>query len=331
VLLVQGKKRMKKILITGGAGYIGSNLVDGLLAQGHKVVVIDNLSTGKIENIQHNLKNQQYNFIKGTILNEKLMQQLISKVDLVYHLAAAVGVKNIIDFPLEGLLSNVAGTEIVLKFAYQYKKRILIASTSEIYGKNTNLPFKEDADRILGPTTVFRWSYSTAKALDEHLAFAYAKRGLKVSIVRYFNSYGPRIDEKGYGSVVAQFIRQALRGDPITVHGDGRQTRCFTFITDTLKGTQLAAEKESAVGQVFNIGNNKEIAIFELAELIKKLTSSNSKIVFLPYHKYYGKHFEDTRRRRPSIRKAEHRLHFKPKVNLQAGLQKTIAWCKEHY
>ena len=322
---------MSKILVTGGAGYIGSNLVDELLKNGRHIIVVDNLSTGKIENIKHNFSNPNFRFIRGTILDDKLMNKLVKNVDIVYHLAAAVGVKNIIDSPLDGIITNVQGTEILLKLAFKYKKRILIASTSEIYGKSNRLPFKEEADRILGATSVHRWSYSTSKAIDEHLAMAYAERGLKVSIVRYFNSYGPRIDEKGYGSVVAQFIRQALRGEPITVHGNGKQTRCFTYISDTIKGTVLSISKKAAIGKIFNIGSNHEITILGLARLIKKLANSKSKIIFVPYGKYYGDGFEDTRRRVPSITKAGRILGFRARVPLEEGLRKTIAWCKENY
>ncbi|OGC22590.1 hypothetical protein A3J90_06460 [candidate division WOR-1 bacterium RIFOXYC2_FULL_37_10] len=322
---------MKNILVTGGAGYIGSNLVDFLLNSGDFVTVIDNLSTGKMENINHNLDNSNFKFIKGDILNEELVEKLVKESERVYHLAAAVGVKNILQNPLEGILTNVKGTENLLKHAFKYNKRIVIASTSEIYGKSAKTPFSEDDDRILGSTKIHRWSYSTAKAIDEHLAFAYFDKGLQVSIVRYFNSYGSRIDSKGYGSVIAQFIRQGLKGAPITVHGSGDQTRCFTYIADTISGTIAAMEKNEAIGEVFNIGNDVELSILELAKLIKKKLKSNSEIACIDPQAYYGKNFEDTKHRKPSIDKARNMLGFYPKVSLEEGLNNTIIWCKNNY
>jgi len=264
-------------------------------------------------------------------MNEPLMDELIRGCSAVYHLAAAVGVKYICDDPLQGILTNVRGTEIVLDLAFKYWKRVIFASTSEIYGRSDKVPFKEDSERILGSTKVDRWSYSTSKALDEHLCFAYSAKGLPVSIVRYFNSYGPRIDERGYGSVVAKFISQALKNEPMTVHGDGKQTRCFTYIEDTIRGTLLAGSMKEALGEAFNIGNNRETTILELAEMIKELTGANSEIVKLPYEEFYGYRYEDTRRRIPDIDKAGRLLGFKPGVDLSEGLRKTIAWAGEHY
>ncbi len=250
---------------------------------------------------------------------------------MVYHLAAAVGVKYIVDDPLQGILTNVKGTEIVLEHSFKYWKRVVFASTSEIYGKSEKVPFEEDSERILGSTKVDRWSYSTAKALDEHLCFAYSAKGLPVSIVRYFNSYGPRIDERGYGSVVANFISQAMRNEPITVHGDGKQTRCFTYIEDTIRGTLLVGEKEEALGNAFNIGNNTETTIWRLAEMIVELTGSRSELTLVPYEDAYGSSYEDTRRRIPMIEKANNLLGFTPAVELSEGLKKTIEWAKENY
>jgi len=322
---------MQNILITGGSGVIGSHLADALLKEGYAVTVIDNLVTGKIKNVEHNLDNPNFRIINDTIMNETLMEDLIRHCSGVYHLAAAVGVKYICEDPLQGILTNVKGTEIVLDLAFKYWKRVVFASTSEIYGRSTNVPFEEDSERILGSTKVDRWSYSTAKALDEHLCFAYATKGLHVSIVRYFNSYGPRIDERGYGSVVAQFIRQALRNEPMTVHGDGKQSRCFTYIADTVRGTILAGTKKEASGEAFNIGNNKETTILELANIIRKLTNSNSEIVMVPYEEIFGQRYEDTRRRIPSVSKAGKKLGFKPEIELSEGLKKTIEWAKENY
>ena len=248
-----------KILVTGGAGYIGSHLVDRLLSRDQEVFVIDDLSTGKITNIQPHLDCGNFHFLHDTILNASLLDHLVSQVDLVYHLAALVGVKYVVGDPLAAIKTNVTGTEVVLDAAFTRWKKVVMASTSEIYGKSDKIPFHEEDDRVLGPTNVGRWSYSTSKAIDEHFTFAYAAKGLPIAIVRYFNSYGPRLDEKGYGSVVANFVRQALRDEPITVHGDGRQSRCFTYVDDTVEGTILAGEVKAGEGLVFNIGDDSEI------------------------------------------------------------------------
>ena len=320
-----------RVLVTGGAGYIGSNLADALMKRGDEVLVIDNLSTGKIENIRHLLGNSAFHFVNDSILNEHLLERFIPSMDCIFHLAAAVGVRNILQDPLAAINTNVRGTEAVLGFAFKYWKRVVLASSSEIYGKATHVPFREDDDRVLGSTGIARWSYSMSKAIDEHFAFAYAAKGLPVSIVRYFNSYGPRLDERGYGSVVANLIRQALRGEPITVHGDGKQSRCFTYIDDTLAGTLLAGERASAVGEAFNIGSTQETPILDLARTIKRLTRSRSRIEFLPYQAYYGEGFEDTRRRVPATDKALRLLGFRARVALEQGLKKTIAWSRKHY
>jgi UDP-glucose 4-epimerase len=320
-----------RILVTGGAGYIGSHLVDALIARGDEVLVIDNLSTGRFENIQQIHGRPGFHFINDSILNEPLLERFVPSMDLIFHLAAAVGVRNVLQDPLAAINTNVRGAETVMGLAFRYWKRIVIASSSEIYGKATHVPFHEDDDRVLGSSAVPRWSYSMSKAIDEHFAFAYAAKGLPISIVRYFNSYGPRLDEKGYGSVVANLTRQALRGDPITVHGDGKQTRCFTYITDTVAGTLLAGEVKEAIGQAFNIGNPVETSILELARTIKRLTRSKSRIALVPYAAYYGEGFEDMRRRVPAVDKARQHLGFRPQVGLEAGLRKTIAWCRAHF
>jgi len=320
-----------RVLVTGGAGYIGSHLVDALIKRGDEVLVIDNLSTGKIENIRHVLGHPTFHFINDSILNEALLERFVPSMDLIFHLAAAVGVRNVLQDPLAAINTNVRGTEVVLGLAFKYWKRLVLASTSEIYGKASHVPFREDDDRVLGSTAVARWSYSMSKAIDEHFAFAYAVKGLPVSILRYFNSYGPRLDERGYGSVVANLTRQALRGEPLTVHGDGKQTRCFTYIDDTVAGTLLAGEVKEAVGEAFNIGSPNETSILDLAKLIKRLTRSKSPIAFQAYEAYYGEGFEDPRRRVPSVDKAKRLLGFAPKADLETGLKKTIAWCREHF
>ncbi|MBI4840532.1 MAG: GDP-mannose 4,6-dehydratase [candidate division NC10 bacterium] len=320
-----------KVLVTGGAGYIGSHLVDRMMAEGHEVFVVDNLFTGKVDNIAHHLGKENFHFTNDSILCEELMNALISRVDLVYHLAATVGVKHVVQDPLLGVLTNVQGTEIVLKYAYKYWKRVLLASTSEIYGKTTRFPFSEEDDRVLGSTSIHRWSYSTSKAIDEHIAFAYFDKGLPVSIVRYFNSYGPRIDERGYGSVVAQFIRQALTNQPLTVHGDGNQSRCFTYITDTIEGTVRAATLKSAVGKVFNVGTTEETRIVDLARQVIAITGSSSSTEFIPYEEAFGQRFEDATRRLPDMSRAKKHLDWEPTVKLAEGLPKTLAWCQENY
>lgn len=318
-----------KVLVTGGAGYIGSNLVDKLLARGDSVVVLDDFSLGKHENIDHNLQKPSFELIKGSITDAPTVSKAMDGCELVYHLAARVGIKYIVDDPLRGILTNVVGTETILKEAYRRKIKVLIASTSEIYGKSESIPFIEDGDRVLGPTSVSRWSYSSAKAIDEHLAFAYAREGLRVAIVRYFNSYGPRLDPVGYGSVMAKFIVQALTGQPITVHADGTQSRSFTFVDDTVRGTILAATTPGAEGDVFNIGNSREISVLELAHLVKGATGSNSPIVHIEFSSFFGPNFEDIPRRVPNTEKAKRLLGFEARVPLEEGLKTTVTWMRQ--
>ena len=318
-----------RVLVTGGAGYIGSHLVDLLLASNHEVTVIDNLSTGKIANLAHCI--EDIRFINGSILDQPLIEREVERCQLVFHLAAAVGVRHIVDRPLESLLTNSRGTENVLEACFKYWRKVLVASTSEVYGKTAKVPMSEDDDRVLGSTKVHRWGYSTAKALDEHLAFAYAAHGLPVSVVRYFNSYGPRIDPRGYGSVVASFIGSALSGQPINVHGDGSQTRCFTYVDDTARGTFLAGFREEGEGTVVNLGNPVETSIRELAQEICTLVGSSSSLNFIPYEQYYGKGFEDTKRRVPDASRAKALLDWEPTVDLATGLARTLEWWKQTY
>lgn len=318
-----------KTLVTGGAGYIGSHLVDALVELGHEVTVIDDLSTGKRANIAHRLRDGSVELVEHSILDGAVIDSLVGQADFVFHLAAAVGVRMIVDEPLSSLLVNTRGTEIVLGACARHGARTVIASTSEVYGKTTKVPFFEDDDRVLGPTTVHRWGYSTSKAFDEHLALAYADKGLDVSIVRYFNSYGPRLDPRGYGSVVANFIRQSLAGEAITVHGDGEQSRCFTYIDDTISGTVAAALRPEASGFVINLGTTREIAIRDLAQMIREMLGSESEIVHLPYESYYGEGFEDTRRRVPDITRARELLGWAPTVDLEDGIKRTVEWWRE--
>jgi UDP-glucose 4-epimerase len=319
-----------RVLVTGGAGFIGSHLVDQLLGRGHDVCVLDNLCTGRIENIRHHLGRPGVTLVNETILNAEVVNRLVEGCDLVFHLAAAVGVPYIMEDPLGAISTNVEGSEVVLRAAFRFWRKIVLASSSEVYGKSTKAPLAEDDDRVLGPTTVARWSYSSSKAIDEHFAYAYAARGLPVVILRFFNIYGPRIHENGYGTVVARFIHQALNGRPLTVHGDGRQTRCFCYVDDVVRGILLAAETLEAEGQVFNLGNETELTVHDLALLIKRLTGSSSEIQLVPYRDYYGLHFEDTPRRVPDLRKARRVLGYAPEVSLEHGLGRTIEWCRHH-
>ena len=318
-----------RILVTGGAGYIGSNLVDELMAGGHEVFVVDNLSTGQIANVEHLLGHERFHFVNDTILNETLIDRMVAQVDQVYHLAAVVGVKYVVEDPLHGIYTNVKGTEVVLEKAYKYWRRTVIASSSEVYGKSTTVPLNEEADRLLGPTTVARWSYAMSKAIDEHFAFAYAGKGLPVSVVRYFNSYGPRLDPRGYGSVIAKFITQARLGQPMTVFDDGQQTRCFTYVDDTVRGTILAGTVPGAVGQVFNIGSDRETRIVDMAHTVRRLIGSDSEMIHVPYRNVFGENFEETRRRVPDIRRAAEILGFRAETCLETGLAKTIAWFRQ--
>ena len=324
-------KKPQRVLITGGAGYIGSHLADTLLARGYQVLVLDNLSTGSLDNIRHNLEREDYEFLNASILERDVVDEMVRASDLVFHLAATVGVKHVMEDPLQGVMTNVTGTEHVIQACWRHMKRLLVASTSEVYGKTTKFPFEEDDDRVLGPTSVHRWSYATSKAIDEHIAFAYAAKGLPVSVVRYFNSYGPRIDEKGYGSVVANFTRQAIAGDPLTVHGDGNQSRCFTFVEDTVEGTFRAGTMAEAIGRVYNIGNTEETSIRELAEKVIDLTGSSSEVQTIPYGDVFPKGFEDTHRRLPSIERAKAELSWEPTVPLSEGLPRTIEWCRSTF
>jgi len=318
-----------RALVTGGAGFIGSHLVDRLLARGDDVCVLDHLTTGSLDNLAH-ISSPKFRFVRGSILDTQAVMALARSSDTVFHLAAAVGVRYIVSDPLQSTITNVEGTANVLAAAARYGCKVVLASSSEVYGKNAKAPLRENDDRVLGPTTINRWSYSSAKAIDEHLGFAYAAQGLPVVMLRFFNSYGPRIHANGYGTVVARFISQALAGEPITVHGDGSQTRCFTYVEDTVAGILLAERALEAHGQVFNIGNPTETSILSLAGLIKSLCGSTSEIVQVPYEDFYGQSFEDTPRRVPDIARARQTLGFEPKVPLEKGLLQTIAWCREH-
>lgn len=316
-----------KVLITGGAGFIGSHLTEALLNRGDDVYAIDNLSTGSIENIEPFKISSRYHYKIDSVMNEPVLAELIDRVDVIYHLAAAVGVRLIVESPVNTIETNVHGTEMVLKLANKKKKKVLVASTSEVYGKNNVVPFREDADLVMGPTSKGRWSYACSKAIDEFLALAYHKeRKLPVVIFRLFNTVGPRQTGR-YGMVIPNFVKQALLGHPITVFGDGKQRRCFGYVTDVVDALIRLAEIPEAVGEVFNIGNpTEEITILELAERVKKLTGSRSEIAIVPYEKAYEEGFEDMFRRIPDVSKLSRLTGYAPKVGLDEILKHVIAY-----
>ena len=314
------------ILITGGAGFIGSHLCESLITEGHRITIIDNLSTGKFSNISHLQTNSNFHYVLGTILDRSIIEGLIAEADEIYHLAAAVGVEYIINNPLLSLKTNIIGTENVLEFANKYKKKVLIASTSEIYGKSEKIPFKENDDRVLGSTHITRWGYSCSKAIDEFIALAYYKeKKLPVIIVRFFNTVGPRQSGQ-YGMVVPKFVKNALLNHPITIHGTGKQSRCFVDVADVVEGIKTLMKEPKAIGQIFNIGNTEEICIEDLAKKIKVLVKSNSKIEYLPYEEAYEEGFEDMLRRMPDLTKIKEYIGYTPKYNLDKILERVIKY-----
>ena len=318
-----------RVLITGGAGFVGSHLAEALLARGDEVYVLDNLSTGSIDNITHLKDTPGFHYTIDTVTNEPLLAELIDRADVVVHLAAAVGVKLIVEQPVHTIETNVHGTEVVLKHANKKKKLVVIASTSEVYGKSTDVPFREDADLVLGPTSKHRWAYACSKLIDEFLALAYWKeRKLPVIIVRLFNTVGPRQTGQ-YGMVIPNFVRQALSGQPITVFGDGRQSRSFTYVGDVVRAVIALLNEPRAVGQVFNIGNGHEISIGDLAARIKTMTGSASPIVTIPYDQAYEEGFEDMPRRVPDISKIRALVGYTPTVELDEILARVIEYFRQ--
>ena len=313
-----------KYLVTGGAGFIGSHLTEQLIGRGDQVVILDNLSTGLSDNLS-TIKNK-IEFEQGNILDKSLVEKLVSNSDYVVHLAAALGVLNIVNKPLESLKSNLQGTEIVLEAANKYKKPILIASTSEVYGKNDKVPLNEEDDRIIGHPLISRWSYSEAKAIDESLAYFYfLEEGLQSRIVRFFNTVGPR-QLGNYGMVVPRFVNSALKGETLSVYGSGEQIRCFCHVNDAVKGLLLVMDSDKAVGEVFNIGNNQQISIMELAKKVIEITSSKSTIEKITYEKAYPQGFEDMQRRVPDISKMKQVLGWSPQLNLDQIIKDIAAF-----
>jgi len=313
-----------RALVTGGAGFIGSHLSDALLAQGHEVLILDNLSTGSFDNIAHLKGRPGFEYFIDTVNNEGLLAELIDRSDVVFHFAAAVGVKLIVEQPVYTIETNVHGTEVVLKHANKKKKLVVLASTSEVYGKSDDVPFREDSDLVLGPTPKHRWAYACSKAIDEFLALAYWKeRKLPVIIVRFFNTVGPRQTGQ-YGMVIPNFVRQALAGEAITVFGDGTQSRAFTHVADVVAALLKLVAEPKAIGQVINIGNVQEVTMTQLAERVRELTGSKSIIKHIPYDEAYESGFEDMPRRVPDLARVKGLIGYEPKHDLDDILVQVI-------
>ena len=318
-----------KVLITGGAGFIGSHLSEAMLDQGHQVLIMDNLSTGSFDNIAHLKGRDGFEYFIDTVENEPLLAELIDRSDVVFHFAAAVGVKLIVEQPVRTIETNVHGTEIVLKHANKKKKLVVVASTSEVYGKSNDVPFREDSDLVMGPTTKHRWAYACSKAIDEFLALAYWKeRKLPVIIVRFFNTVGPRQTGQ-YGMVIPNFVRQALAGEAITVFGDGKQSRAFTHVTDVVGALMKLIAEPKAIGQVVNIGNTEEVTIGELALRVRDLSGSRSVIKLIPYEEAYESGFEDMPRRLPDLTKVTELIGYTTKYTLDDILVHVIEYFRK--
>jgi len=313
-----------KVLITGGAGFIGSHLAEAHLRRGDEVYIIDDLSTGSMENIRRIKGLSKFQYHLDSVTNHHLMAELVDLCDAVYHLAAAVGVRLIVESPVKTIETNIRGTEVVLHHAAKKRKRVLITSTSEVYGKRDRVPFSEDDDLVMGATDKGRWSYACSKAIDEFLAIAYWKeKKVPTVIARLFNTVGPRQTGR-YGMVIPNFVRQALKGEDITVYGDGSQSRCFTHVSDVVGALIRLIESQKAVGEVYNIGSDREVTVLELAERVKSLTGSDSKIVFVPYDQAYEEGFEDMLRRVPDLSKIHNLIDYQPTFELDKILESVI-------
>jgi UDP-glucose 4-epimerase len=317
-----------RVLITGGAGFLGSHLAEGFLKRGDEVFVMDLSPSTKVE---HLLSNPLFHYVRDSVFSEGMLENLVVRCDLIYHLAAVVGVEHYVGDPYEVLNVNINGTQLVLKLAHRYNKKVVLASTSEVYGRSTQVPFKEDGDRVLGSTRIDRWCYSTSKAAAEHFCFAYRKLGLPVVILRYFNVYGPRLDKIDVGRVLTIFMGQLLRHEPLTVIGDGQQTRCFTYVDDAIRATLAAGLLPEAVGDIFNVGTDRETPILELAETMIKITGAQSMIKFVSQQSVYGESYEDIPRRVPDNSKMKTILKVTPQVSLEEGLRRTIEWFQKAY
>jgi UDP-glucose 4-epimerase len=311
------------VLITGGAGFLGSHLTDAFMARGDEVTILDVIVDTKI---RHHIGSPGFQYVRDSVFNAEILDGLMARCDVVYHLAAVVGVEHYVGDPYQVLNVNINGTQAVLKAAYKYNRRVVLASTSEVYGRNPRVPFREDDDRVLGSTRVDRWCYSTSKAAAEHFCFAYHRLGLPVVVLRYFNVYGPRLDKLDVGRVVTIFMGQVLRGEPVTVIGDGRQTRCFTYVDDAIRATVAAGTEACATGQVCNVGTDRETSVLELAETMIRVAGSPSRIVFVKQESVYGESYEDVPRRIPSLARMHELLGVRAETGLEDGLRRTIDW-----
>jgi UDP-glucose 4-epimerase len=321
------------ILVTGGAGFIGSHLCERLLTSGAEVTCLDNLSSGKLRNLSGIRREKRFQLIRGDVLDFKTISKAVKSIDVVCHLAAKVGVKHYVEHPIEVVRTNVFGTHNLLEACRRKKlKRFVFASTSEVYGKNPDVPLKEEFDRILGPPHIDRWCYSTSKSIDEHLCYSYGKEyDIPLTILRYFNTYGPRQESSDYGAVVSIFMRRVLNNQAPQVHGDGKQTRSFMFITDAIDGALLSIVRSDAKGEAFNIGNPVETGILELADSIIRVAGKERELKpeLIPYDEFYGRSYEDLKRRVPDISKAKRVLGFEPRVALMNGLHMTYEWYRK--
>ena len=313
-----------RVLVTGGAGFIGSHLCESLLEHGHEAWALDDLSTGRLENLSTFQRHPRFRFLEGDVRDPGLVKGLVAQADRVYHLAAAVGVKYVLENPLRSLLTNIRGSEVVLEACSEHQRRVILFSSSEVYGKGISVPFAEDDDRVLGPTHKLRWSYACGKAVDECLAQAYwQQQQLPVTVVRCFNTCGPR-QTGAYGMVIPNMVVRALRGEPILVYGDGQQSRCFSAVADVVRGVLLLADHPAAVGEIFNIGTDEEVTVLELAERIRQRSGSPSAIEFVRYEEIYGRSFEDMRRRVPDLNKIRRTVGYRPEITLDMLLDMTI-------
>jgi UDP-glucose 4-epimerase len=315
-----------KVLVTGGGGFVGSHLAEAFLARGDEVFVLDN---GSVAKVRHLMGRPGFHYVRDSVFDLEILEGLIVKAELIYHLAAVVGVEHYVGDPFEVLNVNVNGTQAVLKLAFKHQRKVVFSSTSEVYGRNPKVPWSEDDDRVLGSTRIDRWCYSTSKAVGEHFCFAYHSMGLPVTVVRYFNVYGPRLDQLDVGRVITIFLGQALRGDPLTVIGDGQQTRCFTYIDDAVRATIAAGVAPGTDGEAFNIGTAVEHTILELAEQTIAATGSASRIELVPQGAVYGDSYEDIARRVPDVRKMHRVLGVRAETPLVEGLRRTVAWFQE--